>query len=227
MSSTTSDERRPLTRQTDDELVALYRAGTLRGDDRIALFEILRKRGIDPERHDADAVAPIMNPLSYHPLDGRTATRRELWRILIWAQLAGSLFLNIIGLLGTTLPFLFDDAFDKVTDPQSAHYVQGFGSLLIAETIFLTLFTAYVAYVLSLFKRSSRRFPLFFIGMFCISILAGIIETVAARAVVEGTAMESVMSELELGLIGAVIGGALWIPFILLSKRVKETFVRS
>lgn len=225
MSSTTTDERPPLNKLTDDELVALYRAGTLRGDDRIALFEILRKRGVDPERHYPDTVAPIMNPMSYHPLDGRMATRREWWRILIWAQLVGSLFLNILDLVGALLPIFFNDAYAAVTDPESMHYLPGLGTLLIVETIFLVLYTAYLAYVLRLYRRSSRRFPLFFISTFCILILFGIYETLATHAIVRGTPLESTQN--DLGLVTIVIVAALWIPFILRSKKVKETFVRS
>jgi cytosine/uracil/thiamine/allantoin permease len=86
----------------------------------------------------------------------------------------------------------------------------------------------FFVYTTILLFRKSRRFPRFFIWQFVAVIFTPFVAILWVAATVGAVAADAAlnMSTKEVGqIIEAVIGAAIWIPYVLRSRRVRNTFV--
>ncbi len=146
------------------------------------------------------------------------------WLILICLGLFFTI-ISIASLLSTTyIPFFFDGTWEILTTPGSEVYHELFGPILIYEMVGNTLIMLLAGTLIYLFFTKSPFFPklaiayfagnLLFVGLDLV--LVGLIPAVAASG-----GMESIQA-----LIRSMVGAAIWIPYMLFSKRVKNTFTR-
>jgi ABC-type spermidine/putrescine transport system permease subunit I len=152
------------------------------------------------------------------------------------AGLAGWLIILAIGLFATPIrlsnylwqtfsPIFRNGTWRELTSPDSASYHFFWGPLLIAEIAINILFIVGAIYLLFIFFRKSRRFPNLFI-LFVVSNLAFVlVDAVAIRIVLPEEPILDSATARELG--KALFGAIIWVPYMLLSKRVKNTFVRT
>ncbi len=120
-------------------------------------------------------------------------------------------------------PIFRDGTFDELTNPASEIYHPLWGTVLLGE-----MFTNFLFFVASLlllvwFFEKSVRFPRWYI----IFVLTNIGFLFASAA-----ALQLVMPELPfmeqsdiVDVAKAVIAAAVWVPYLLVSERVKNTFV--
>ena len=104
-------------------------------------------------------------------------------------------------------------------------YVLGahFEYLLMFEVAMIGSFIAFIAYTLFLFARSKKEFPMFFIAFVILGFLLLIVDAAAVNFVIPEVPFLS--PETTTGLIQQVFYACIWIPYMRISKRVKQTFV--
>ena len=97
----------------------------------------------------------------------------------------------------------------------------GYGGIYIIEpVVFIGLFCFFV-YIAILFFRKKSNLPGTFITFFIVSIFAS-----GLLLVIElNTEAKIFLEGIELWFVKAIIRAAIWIPYFIVSKRVKATFV--
>lgn len=149
--------------------------------------------------------------------------------------LGGWLILVIIGLIVSPLriahllitehlPLFTDGTWSILTEADSPQYHPLWGPLLVLEGLGNLMLLALCLTALALVMLKSRRAPAVAIGMYAFNLIfvaadllvAGWIPAIALQYDPENT------RELIRSLVAAVI----WIPYFLVSKRVRNTFVR-
>lgn len=151
--------------------------------------------------------------------------------------LGGWLILPILGLIyisiSLSILFLRDylPIFQKgywviLTTPGSAAYHPLWGSFLIFEMVINTLFLITCLYLLFLMFTKSYKLPkfmiIFYVAQFIFVVadyfMANMIPAVSLQIANNNEAIKEIAK--------SVIGVIIWIPYFLVSKRVKNTFVK-
>ncbi|MDD5742305.1 MAG: DUF2569 domain-containing protein [Candidatus Peribacteraceae bacterium] len=128
-----------------------------------------------------------------------------------------------IQLLGTYLPILTDGTLQVLIDPSSAAYHPLWAPLLIFEIVGNLLMFLGACYLLFVFFKRSQTFPKSYIFVSIVSLIFVTIDFFAADLI--PAVAEQDDSEMLGQLIRAIVGSAVWIPYMLKSERVKATFV--
>ncbi|MFG0256581.1 MAG: DUF2569 domain-containing protein [Phycisphaerales bacterium JB043] len=98
----------------------------------------------------------------------------------------------------------------------------GLGGLFAFEIVVDVLVLSYAIVVAVMFYRKKRVVPVLIVVMLGANIvIAGVLMGIELGMDAERFALQSARQ-----LVGGVIAGAIWIPYFLVSKRVKATFVR-
>jgi hypothetical protein len=127
--------------------------------------------------------------------------------------------------IARSLVHAFDQAgWDAITEQGSAGYQPFFGPLLVAEVIGNSLLIAGSIVMLVLFYQRRRAFPLVFIVNVAFSLVFLSLDTWAGEHLVNLDTAGS--AESYGGIIGAAMQAFIWIPYMLISERVKSTFVQ-
>lgn len=149
--------------------------------------------------------------------------------------LGGWLILPLIGLVispiriglmiaTTYLPIFSDGSWEYLTDRNSEGYHPLWGPLLVGEMVFNTFFVMYSLFLLVLFFMKHAWFPRAII-IFYLSNLLFIVADAAVVGMVPGLGLE-VDGEVTQEIVRGLVGTAIWVPYFLVSRRVKNTFVR-
>jgi len=151
------------------------------------------------------------------------------------AGLGGWLVVVAIGLFATPIrlatfmlqtypPIFRNGTWERLTTPGPAPYHPLWGTVLLGEIVINSVFIVIALYLLFLFFRKSRRFPKIYIGLLISSVLFILVDAIAVGVVVPGQGI------LDPGTLGefarSLIAASIWIPYLIVSKRVKNTFVR-
>lgn len=147
------------------------------------------------------------------------------WLILVCIQLIASP-IRLVTYVSQTYPPLFrDGTWEKLTTPGPLPYHPFWGPLLISEVVVNLVFIGVGIVLLVLFFNKSWRFPRVYVT-FLVSNLAFItVDALAVKIVVpeipllDGDTMREFLR--------SVVAAMIWIPYVLSSKRVKNTFVRT
>jgi hypothetical protein len=146
------------------------------------------------------------------------------WLILVVIGLVLTPFRLAQGLLTNHWPIFRDGHWAELTTAGTEAYHPMWAPLLVFEVVGNLVMLVLPVVILVLFFRHSRRAPLAAIFMYAFSALFLIVDELLGRtipAVAESTDHES-LKELS----RAVLIAAIWIPYFLRSKRVKNTFTR-
>lgn len=98
---------------------------------------------------------------------------------------------------------------------------QALKNFLAGEIAFSILMALGWIYCVGLLFKKSRRFPAFFIGMFLATFAFNGVDALIS-ALVFGAKLTS--ADLK-GVIGSAVGCLIWIPYMIVSRRVGNTFV--
>jgi magnesium-transporting ATPase (P-type) len=139
------------------------------------------------------------------------------WLILLGLALIFSPFLVISTIFRANLPFISSMGHRSV---QSAHPI--LGVLVFSELIMNTVFIIALVILIILFFRRDHRFPNWTIVYY-----AGHAVLIALNHMAFTLAIpDSNLAAGRAAVVRAAIGACIWIPYLLLSRRVKVTFIR-
>lgn len=122
--------------------------------------------------------------------------------------------------------FIFTDGtFAVLTDPSFELYSPFWGPLLVGEAVLNSLFFVAALVLVYLFFSKHYWFPRLYIGIaVCTLIFIPIDVWLGSLVLVNEPMLQTdAVKDFMLAFIGSVI----WIPYLLVSKRVKATFVRN
>ena len=145
--------------------------------------------------------------------------------------IGGWLFLVAIGLLIApvrqfivvlqTMEMIGTEEWTALTTPGSAGYYPGLFALVVGELIANVTFVAAGITLLVLLKRHSRLFPRGYILLTTLNLLFILGDAIIAGRIAADAGLDAESSS-ELG--RAILGAAIWVPYMLKSRRVKNTF---
>lgn len=125
--------------------------------------------------------------------------------------------------LQTYLPIFRDGSFAELTDPAAPYYHPLWGPLLVGEIVVNIALVALFIWMIMLFLRKNWRFPHVFIFVRILVIVILLVDAYALSIVLPDLPMFDPQTVRDL--MQNVVGAAIWVPYMLISKRVKETFI--
>ncbi len=122
------------------------------------------------------------------------------------------------------LPIFQEGYWEVLTDPASESYHHLWAPLIIVETIGNGFFILFDLVLIFLFFTKSHRFPLLFIIFLASNLLFVVGDFFMADLIPAIAEQEDEDSFKEMT--RSIVNTAIWIPYFLVSKRVKNTFVK-
>lgn len=144
------------------------------------------------------------------------------WLILLAIVLLVSPIRTLITLNNDILPF-FQESWQALTTPGSEAYHHLWAPLIVFEIVGNTIIIILNLILIFLFFTKSYRFPKLFI-IFAISYLVFVVADFFFADLIPAVGEKNDPATVK-ELVRAIIGTA-WIPYFMVSKRVKSTFVR-
>jgi len=150
-------------------------------------------------------------------------------------KIRGWLLLVAVGVLAFPLrlaDFIYEDllpAFQKevwslLTTPGSQAYHPFNGPILLFELAGNLMLLLYALWLVLLFFKRHRWLPVQAVSFLSLALLFYVADYVASHQIPAVASQQETESKLDL--LGAVLVCAILVPYFLLSKRVKETFIR-
>jgi magnesium-transporting ATPase (P-type) len=167
---------------------------------------------------------------SENRLDYQSNEQAELkglggWLVLVGLGLILSPFIQIKFLYDVFWIPIHDGQWSDAINPASPNYVPNFKAVAISEAAINALLIALGVWLIYLFFRKRRLFPATYICWLLACILVTVIDAIVATHVLS---MEQIFDlETTKSLVKMVIHAAIWVPYMLLSRRVKNTFTAS
>lgn len=146
------------------------------------------------------------------------------WLILVIIGLVISPFRIGRFLITEHLPLFTDGTWEIITSADSPYYHVLWGPLLVFEVAGNLIMIVLSLTTLALILRKSRRVPKLIIGMYAFNIAFIVGDYILVNLI--PAIAEQPDTETMTELIRALVGAAIWIPYFLVSKRVRNTFVR-
>jgi hypothetical protein len=146
------------------------------------------------------------------------------WLILVAFILLRAPIAVLVTLFRAVFPLLQHDTWAALTTKGTESYHPLWAPLIISELIVNLAFLALALIVLVLFFRRKRSFSRFVIILYLAHLAWEVCLTLVLRQI-PAMASEPATSSL-VGVIGLALGCAIWIPYFLVSKRVRATFTR-
>jgi hypothetical protein len=147
------------------------------------------------------------------------------WLILVGIGLIFSVFRLAYLFIPLYYSIFTNGTFDSVTTPGTTFYNPFWGALLIFEAVFNSLLTLTYLYLAYLFFSKHYLFPKIYIATLTAAVIFIPLDAWFVSLIMPGqpTFDVNTVKEFMRGLVSAT----LWIPYMLVSKRVKATFVES
>lgn len=147
-----------------------------------------------------------------------------------WLVLVGlGVLIGPIRLLITYIPIykpIFEDGtWEALTTVGSEAYNPLWAPLLIGEMAYNSIMVVASIYLIYLFFSKHYLFPKFYIAIVLISLIFILFDAWIVTKVLPGEPMFDPETTKEF--IRTLLGGIIWIPYMLISKRVKATFVEN
>lgn len=152
----------------------------------------------------------------------------ELKGLSGWLILVGiGVVIGPIRLLATTIPvfqpIFVDGTWEALTTVGSEAYNPLWAPLLIGEIIYNTAMLIALIYMAFLFFTKHYRFPITYILIVVVSLLFIPLDAWLIQFIMPDEPMFDPETTKEF--LRVLIGGVIWVPYMLISKRVKATFV--
>jgi hypothetical protein len=146
------------------------------------------------------------------------------WLILVQVGIYITMLMLLLQLFQYSIPAISPETWNVFTSNKSEFYHPLWGPVLIFETLYNILLLIFCVYIL--FNLYKRKFilPRLMILFYSTSLIVGIIDSILlyqipfARETEDGNSLRDTAR--------SIITCAIWIPYFMKSKRVKNTFVR-
>ena len=145
------------------------------------------------------------------------------WLILVGIGLFLSLIKQIAFFNSTFKPYINTDLLKELTNIDSQAYIPNFKILFYTEAIVNLFITALLIYLIYLFFKKKDIFPKYYIFISLFSILAIPVGSYLVATIMPN--VEAFDADTIKSIIQSLVAGAIWIPYMLKSKRVKNTFI--
>lgn len=146
------------------------------------------------------------------------------WLILVAIGVVVAPF-RLITFMLSTYPDLFKTGtWQSLTSQFGDYYHPYWEPLLLSEMLFNTLITLASLYLIVLFFKKKAQFPKWYIGIAVFSLVFIVADAFAIRMIIPDAPIFD--GETRLEIIRGVITVAIWVPYMLISERVRATFVR-
>lgn len=120
---------------------------------------------------------------------------------------------------------IFNEGYWEVlTTPGSLAYDPLWSPILISEIAVNTGLIIALLYMIFLFFSKKRLFPKYYIGILLFTLVFMVADMLALKVVLPNEPMFDPETTKEF--IRSIIGALIWIPYMLVSKRVKATFIQ-
>jgi len=145
------------------------------------------------------------------------------WLILVGIGITISPFITSYELYSLYLPIFQDGSFDMLTNPAYTMYIPHFETLIYIEIGINCIIILASFYLIYLFYSKNRLFPKLYIALAAFYPMFLVADAWAVNFVIPDAPIfdEETIRQVTRSIIGAVI----WIPYMLMSERVKNTFV--
>lgn len=145
-----------------------------------------------------------------------------------WLALVGfGLIVSPIRLLSFTVqtyaPLVRDGTFQDIATPGSDSFHPALAALIVVEALANLFCLAFGIWLIVLYFQKSRRFPMRFVALAALSVTIIVADALAIAALDLGSPWDA---EGVRELVRSLISLLVWGPYMFLSKRVKNTFVR-
>jgi hypothetical protein len=145
------------------------------------------------------------------------------WLILPALGIVFAPFGLLVSIVRDILPAFGDDVWPLLVNPGSPIYHRLWVPIIIFELVADVLIVIGSIVVLVLFFRKSRHAPRVIVGWLAALLLVQIVDLVLTRQI------PAVASQVEFDdyrdLLRSAVAAAIWIPYFLVSRRVKNTFI--
>lgn len=145
------------------------------------------------------------------------------WLILVGIGVVVSPFRLLIELFNIYLPIFKDGTWEALTTYGSEAYNEAFSYLLIGEIVFNFLLMLASMYLIYLFFAKKYLFPKLYIWIILISLVMIPLDSFFVSSIFPDIKMFD--SDTAKDFARTLFFGLIWIPYMLISKRVKGTFV--
>ena len=145
------------------------------------------------------------------------------WLVLVGLGLVVSPFRIAIQVLPMYVKIFSDGTWEALTSPGGVAYNPVWMPFLLSELIVNLCMILGWLYIAFLFFKKKKQFPRFFIVLAIFTIIVQLADTFVTSILVPGQAMFDPETVKEL--VRSVVFAAIWVPYMLMSKRVKVTFV--
>jgi len=146
------------------------------------------------------------------------------WLILPLIGLFVALIRLPLLILKDLVPIFTEGHWNALTTPGSHVYHPLWASLIIFESVGNIVFLIFAIILLVLFFRKSRLLPKLMISYLILNLMFVVGDFFFADLIPAVAEHSNSQSAKELG--RSIIGAVIWVPYFLVSKRVKQTFDR-
>ena len=195
-----------------EELAALHRAGTLTERATTILLAELARRGFDPGE-----IPPPEDTPATRSLEGLGG-----WLVLPLISLAIAVVARGYGLVTEILPIFTQGHWEYLTTPGSEQYDPLWGVMIVYETAGMIALLVASVFLLAIAFQRSRFFPFLMVGYLAFYPVFVVGEIYLAESILA----LGVNDEMVKALVQSVLYAVVWVPYFLVSRRVKQTFVR-
>jgi len=157
------------------------------------------------------------------PLPPRKPMALGGWLILIAVGLVLWPIVLLALILQTHVPIFMDGRWDVLTTPGTEVYHWLWGPLLLYEVLGNIAFLVAHVWLLVIFFKRSRVFPKLFIWVFVLKVPFMLSDTLLCSVVAPDVPVFDPDTVRELG--KSIVVALIWVPYMLVSRRVKNTFV--
>lgn len=206
--------------KSTEELLEIEASGTLTDEARAVLDSVIAARGVTPEDRHRAAVLSEIRQDNERRAAGPTGIGG--WLVLVAIGLVISPFRLLVFAGQTYLPIFRDGTWSLLTTPGSESYDPMWAPVLILEVLGNLGFILAGVWLVVLFFKLSPWFPKAYIWVAVINPVFIILDAWLASHVVAGPMFDPETGA-ELG--KAILAALIWVPYMLVSKRVRNTFV--
>ena len=172
----------------------------------------------------------LSSPQAANNINSSTATTSSSqlkglggWLILVGFGLILGLIKVIAFVISTFMPVMEGNFLANVANPNAPEFIPNFVLLFYAELIVNAFLILMLIYLLYLFFKKNKSFPknYIFISLFAIIVIP--VDAYLVSVVIPDEKIWDV--ETLKSFIQTLLSGAIWIPYMLKSQRVRNTFI--